>query len=163
MAKLAHQNSPPPVDAGDVATKDYADSLAGNDIEIINIVNRATHDSDTAQIVGAVSFAADDYDRAGMNRTILFRAVAAFGDVVNSGVVTLRDVTNSQDIVSLAVPSTTLTKYESVALVAGAGVGEIKLVDTLYEVSIKLAAPSGGPTETIEVYSAEVRFEFSVP
>jgi hypothetical protein len=125
-------------------------------VEIVKLSDRLSHNSATPLVGGAVSFNPSDHNKPGLARTLSFRATAAIGDLANDGVVKLVNVTDGDEIASLTFSSTSIVKNE-VVLVEGAGAGEVDLLDKIYEVRISLAAPSGGPSETIELYGAEIR------
>lgn len=124
-------------------------------VSMIKLSTRESHDSDTALVVGGDSFSPITFDIPGFTKTMVFRAVAANGDIGLSNTVQLYNVTDSDLIATLTFTSTTTTKMEAV-LVQGAGAGQIDPVAKIYEVRIALGAPSGGPTETIELYGAEI-------
>lgn len=154
--KLAHQTQPTPQEDFDVVTKGYVDDIANKSVEVLDFANRVTHVSETPLVVGAFEFDPVDFRREGMDFSVTFRAVAANGDLGFSSVVSLFNVTDSDLIDELVVSGTDQTKYEQ-TLTLGTGTGEIDDGPHLYEVSIRLNAPPAGPTETIEVYSVELR------
>ena len=106
-------------------------------------------------MVGADSFNPLDYANGGYTRVILFRAVAANGDVDMTTSVSLYNVTDADPIATLSFTSTTPTKNE-IVLVEGSGSGKIDQSEKIYEVRISLTSPPGGPTNTIELYGAEI-------
>lgn len=114
---------------------------------------RETHNSDTPLIVSAVAFTPVSY--TGLV-SLVFRAVAANGTTGLTNHVQLYNVTDSQLVAELDFTSTSAVKDE-VALTLGVGVGEIDTPEHIYEVRILLGAPSGGVSDTIELYSAELR------
>ena len=124
-------------------------------IDIVKLATRESHDSVTPLVAGGDAFDPTDYDKPGFARTVTFRAVAANGDIGITTTVKLYNVTDSDTVATLTFTSTTPAK-DQVVLVEGAGVGEIDLVEKIYEVRIALTAPPGGPTETIELYGAEL-------
>lgn len=124
-------------------------------IETVKFAARETHNSDTPLVVGGDAFAAVTYDKPAFTKSMVFRAVAANGDVGLSNVVQLYNVTDS-DVVATLTFTTTSTEKIEVVLTQGAGVGQVDLLEKIYEVRIALGAPSGGPTETIELYAAEI-------
>lgn len=125
-------------------------------IEIAHIASRVSHGSDTPLVAGGLAFNPLDYDKPGFSRVITFRAVSANGDIGISTSVVLYNVTDSEVIATLSFTTTELAKDE-VTLVEGSGVGEIDLVEKIYEVQISLDAPPGGATETVELYDAEIQ------
>ena len=126
-------------------------------VEIVNIASRASHDSDTPLVVGAMAFNPLDYDKPGHSRVISFRALAANGDVGITTHVKLLNVTDGYDeVASLSFTTTDIVKDE-VVLVEGSGVGEIDLVEKIYEVQISLDVAPGSATETVELYDAEIQ------
>jgi len=161
--KLAHQTQPAPKERFDVSTKGYVDDIGGKQIEVMDFANRVSHNSDAPLLVGAFAFNLVDHDRAGLDTTVAFRAVAAMGDVSLGGSVKLVNVTDAEDVATLTIGGTALTKYEQV-LTLGPGTGEIDLLNEhVYEVQIFLNAPPTLPTHTIELYSAELRVVNLVP
>jgi len=154
--KLAHQVVPSPVDEHDAVIKQYTDGLSGSDIEILNISNRESYDDDTPLVVGAIVFDPLAHEQDGMTAAYAFRAIVAMGDVGVNGWVRLWNATNSQMVAASPFSSNNTTKHD-VVLARGSGFGQIHDGEHLYEVHILLAAPSGGPTHTIELYGAELR------
>jgi hypothetical protein len=124
-------------------------------IEIVKMATRESHGSNTALVVGGDAFNPTTYDKPGTLKTMVFRAVAANGDIGLSNTVMLYSVTDSEPIATLTFTSTTTTKMEAV-LTQGTGAGQVDPVEKIYEVRIALGAPSGGPTHTIELYAAEI-------
>jgi hypothetical protein len=124
-------------------------------IETVKLATRETHGSDTALVVGGDTFDATTYDKTGFTKVMVFRAVAANGDIGLSNTVMLYNLTDADPIATLTFTSTSPTKMEAV-LTEGAGAGQVDPLEKLYEVRIALGAPSGGPTHTIELYSAEI-------
>lgn len=124
-------------------------------IDVLKLSTRESHDSVTALVVGGDAFNPTDYDKPGFARTLTFRAVAANGDIGMTTTVKLYNVTDSDLCATLSFTSTTPAK-DQIVLVEGAGAGQIDLVEKIYEVRIALSAPPGGPTETIELYGAEI-------
>ncbi len=115
---------------------------------------RESHDSDvTPLIVGAFAFTPTIYlpDLT----SLVFRAVAANGDVGLTNSVILFNVTDSETVATLDFTSTSIAKDE-VTLTLGSGVGEIDTPEHIYEVRIILGAPPA-PSDTIELYSTELR------
>ena len=165
VAKIAHATQPPPKEIRDVTTKGYIDDVASVQIETINFSNRATHDSSTPLVVGISFFDPGFHLRPGMDLTIAFRVLAAMGDTGITGTVKLRNSTLGQDVTSLVISGTTLTKYEqilTVKTVGPVGLNEIVDVGNFYEASISMD-DSPGPTNTIEVYSALFRAVSTLP
>jgi hypothetical protein len=123
-------------------------------LSIITTGGRESHDSDTPLIVGAFAFTPSIYlpDLT----SLVFRAVAANGDIGLTNSVQLYNVTDAELVATLSFTSTSQVKDE-VTLTLGSGAGEIDTPEHIYEVRIKLDVASGGPTETIELYSAELR------
>jgi hypothetical protein len=130
-------------------------SPGAEQVDVVKLATRESHNSVTPLIAGGDSFDPTDYDKPGFARTLVFRAVAANGDVGMTNTVTLYNVTDSEAVAVLTFTSTAPTKDE-VVLVEGSGAGEIDLVEKIYEVRIALTAPPGGPTETIELLGAEL-------
>lgn len=130
-------------------------------LEVINLSNRASHDSTTPLIVGGTSFNPEDHDKPGFTRTLTFRAVAANGEAGITTFVKLVNITDGDEIASLSF-TTTEQEKDQVVLVEGTGIGEIDQVDKIYEVRIGLDATPINPTETVELYVAELRV-LSVP
>jgi len=141
----------------DGETKDIfaASGVAASQIEIVKLATRASHNSETALVVGGDAFNPADYDRAGVTRTLAFKAVAANGDIGMITEVQLYNVTNGVLVNTLTFSSTDLAK-DQVFLTEGPGTGEIDLVEKIYDARIRLTSPPGGPSETIELYSAEI-------
>lgn len=123
--------------------------------EIVKIATRASHGSDTPLIVGGDAFDPTAFDKPGFTKTMVFRAVAANGDIGLSNTVQLYNLTDSDPIATLTFTSTSTAKMEA-TLTEGAGAGQVDPAEKIYEVRIALGAPSGGPTETIELYGAEI-------
>jgi len=142
---------------GDGETKNlFSSSSSGAEqIDVIKLATRESHGSVTPLVAGGDVFNPADYDKPGYTRTLVFRGVAANGDVGITTIATLYNITDSDPVATLTFTSTNPAKDE-VVLVEGAGAGEIDLLDKLYEVRISLTAPPGGPTETIELYGAEL-------
>jgi len=124
---------------------------------------RESHNSDTPLTVGGFAFDPTDYDIEGTTKVVKFRVTAANGDVALTNHVQLYNVTDNEVVASSALTFTTtdLDKKDA-TLVLGSGAGELKLAETLYEVRIYLGAVPGGPTETIEIYSAEMIVENTI-
>ena len=156
MTKLAHQNSPPPSGPEDGAQQGAVADLVGLEPFVINMADRLTHNSNTDLIGGAISFNPLDYVRPGLDRDIVFRAMVAMGDVTPLGQIVLRNITSATDIATLNIGGVVTSKYESISLT-------LPDADNVYEVIMHLTNPSTGPTDTIELYSAELRVLFSVP
>jgi hypothetical protein len=125
-------------------------------IEIPHIAARVSHGSDTPLVAGGIAFNPLDYDKPGFSRVITFRAVAANGEVGITSLVRLFNVTDNEEVASLSFTTTEQTKDE-VVLVEGGGAGEIDQSEKIYEVFIQLQDPPGGPTETVELYDAEIQ------
>lgn len=125
-------------------------------IEIAHIASRVSHNSDTPLVAGGVAFNPLDYDKPGYTRTITFRAVAANGDVGIATSVVLYNVTDAEEVATLAFTTTELAKDE-VTLTEGPGPGEVDLVEKIYEVQISLDVAPGSATETVELYDAEIQ------
>jgi len=125
-------------------------------IEIVHIASRVSHGSTTPLVAGGAAFNPLDYDKPGYSRVITFRAVAANGDVGIATSVVLYNVTDSEVVATLSFTTTELAKDE-VTLVEGAGVGEVDLVEKIYEVHISLDVSPGSATETVELYDAEIQ------
>lgn len=115
---------------------------------------RETHNSEVSPlVVAAFAFNPTNYDPV---TSMVFRAVAANGDVGLTNKVQLFNLTDSVLIAEIDVTSTNTVKDE-ITLVRGSGAGEIDDVERIYEVRIILGATPAGPTETVELYSAEIR------
>ena len=130
-------------------------------LEIVNIANRVSHDATTPLVVGGAAFNPLDHDKPGFTRTLSFRAVAANGDVGITTFVKLVNVSDGDQVASLSFTTTSQAKDE-VTLTEGVGVGQIDLVEKIYEVRIGLDVAPINPTETVELYGAEIRV-LSVP
>ena len=156
MTKLADLNSPPPSGPEDGATQGSVSDLVGLAPIVLNIGDRLTHDSNADLVAGAISFNPLDYVKPGLVRDIVFRAMVAMGDISPLGQVILRDVTLATDIATLNIGGAVTTKYESISLT-------LPDTDNVYEVRMRLTNPSTGPTDTVELYSAELRVLFSTP
>lgn len=130
-------------------------------LEMVNMANRVSHDATTPLVCGGVAFNPTDHDKPGFTRSLTFRAVAANGDVGIATFVKLINLTDGDEIASLSFTTTEQVKDE-VTLVEGGGLGEIDLSEKIYEVRIGLDATPINPTETVELYSAEIRV-LSVP
>ena len=137
------------------STSLFVGGAAVDHIQIVKIATRESHDSVTPLVAGGVAFDPTDYDKAGYTKTMTFRAVTSNGDIGMTTSVTLRNVTDNDTIATLSFTSTTPTK-DQIVLVEGAGAGQIDPVEKIYEVRIALTVPPGGPTETIELYGAEI-------
>jgi len=121
---------------------------------IIQMGGRESHSSDvTPLVVGAIAFTPVTHDPV---TSLVFRAVAANGDVSLTNKVQLFNVTDSVLVAELSFTSTATAKDE-VTLTRGTGAGEIDDPEHIYEVRLLLGAAPGGPSETIELYSAELR------
>lgn len=115
---------------------------------------RETHNSEvTPLIAGAFAFDPTNYDPV---TSMVFRAVAANGDIGLTNKVQLYNLTDNELVAELDITATDIAKDE-VTLVRGSGVGQIDDVEHIYEVRIILGAAPAGITETIELYSAELR------
>jgi hypothetical protein len=125
-------------------------------IEIPHIAARVSHDSNTPLVAGGIAFNPLDYDKPGYTRVLTFRAVAANGDVGITTLVRLFNVTDNEEVASLSFTTTEQVKDE-VVLVEGGGAGEVDQVEKIYEVLIQLQDPPGSPTETVELYGAEIQ------
>lgn len=123
--------------------------------ETTKLATRESHGSDTPLIVGGDAFNPTVFDKPGFSKSMIFRAVAANGDTGLSNVVQLYSVSDNDLIATLTFTTTTATKMEAV-LTQGTGAGQVDPSEKIYEVRIALGAPSGGPTETIELYGAEI-------
>lgn len=124
-------------------------------ITVVKLATRESHGSNTALVVGGDAFDPVAFDIPGFSKIMTFRAVAANGDIGLTNTVQLYSLTDSDVIATLSFTSTNTAKMEAV-LVQGAGAGQVDPVEKIYEVRIALGAPSGGPTETIELYGAEI-------
>lgn len=130
-------------------------------LEVINLANRVSHDATTPLVVGGTAFNPLDHDKPGFTRTLTFRAVAANGEVGITTFVKLINVTDGDQVASLSFTTTEREKDE-VVLVEGASFGQIDQVEKVYEVRIGLDVAPINPTETVELYVAELRV-LSVP
>jgi len=124
-------------------------------ISIVKMATRESHGSDTALVCGGDALDPVAFDIPGFTKTMVFRAVAANGDIGLSTTVKLYNLTDSDLIATLTFTSTSPTKMDAV-LTQGTGVGQIDPGYKIYEIRIALGAPSGGPTETVELYAAEI-------
>lgn len=123
--------------------------------DVVKMGTRESHNSTTPLVVGGDAFDPTIYDRSGFTKTMVFRAVAANGDVGLSNTVKLYNVTDSDLIATLTFTSTTTTKMEAV-LTQGTGAGQVDPSEKIYEVRIAMGAPPPGQTQTIELYAAEI-------
>jgi hypothetical protein len=115
---------------------------------------RETHNSDVTPLVAAAfAFNPVNYDPV---TSMVFRAVAANGDVSLTNKVQLYNLTAGELVAEIDVTATDAAKDE-VTLVRGTGAGQIDDVEHIYEVRIILGATPASPSETIELYSAELR------
>jgi len=115
---------------------------------------RETHNSEVSPLIAAAfAFNPTNYDPV---TSMVFRAVAANGDVGLTNKVQLYNLTDSVLVAEIDVTSTNTAKDE-ITLVRGSGVGEVDDVERIYEVRIILGATPAGPSETVELYSAEIR------
>jgi hypothetical protein len=140
---------------GETATLFSSGGGSGETLEIVKLAARESHNSVTPLITGGDAFNPADYDRPGVTKTMTFRATAANGDVGMTTTVQLYNLTDSDVVATLSFTSTTPTK-DQVVLIEGSGAGQVDSVEKLYEVRIKLTTPPGGPTETIELFGAEI-------
>lgn len=124
-------------------------------VTVIKLSTRESHGSDTALVCGADAFNPVAFDMPGFTKSMVFRAVASNGDIGLTNTVQLYSITDSDVIATLSFTSTAVAKMEAV-LTQGTGAGQVDPVEKIYEVRIALGAPSGGPTETIELYAAEI-------
>lgn len=126
---------------------------------------RESHNSDTPLIAGAFALNPNNYSLERTTVAFQFVIIAANGDTPLTTHVELFNLTDSEVVTSSQIDiidSTTPTKY-SATLVVGAGAGTIKNTgERLYECRIYLDVPPGGPSETIELFKAEVRVVFTV-
>lgn len=124
-------------------------------LEIVKLATRESHDSITPLVAGGDSFNPLDFDKPGFSKSMIFRAVAANGDIGMSNTVQLYNLSDGDPIATLVFTSTSATKMQAV-LTQGTGAGQIDPLDKIYEVRIALGVPPGGPTETIELFAAEI-------
>lgn len=124
-------------------------------IQTVKFASRETHASDTPLVVGADVFDPTSFDKDGFTKSMVFRALAANGDVALSNTVVLYNLTDADPVATLVFTSTSTTKMEAV-LTQGTGAGQVDPSEKMYEVRIALGAPSGGPTDTIELLTAEI-------
>lgn len=129
---------------------------AGTQIEIVNLANRTSNGSVTPLVAGGAAFNPALHDKPGFTKLMQFRAVSANGETGITTSVTLWNVTDGEEVAALSFTTTAQAKDE-VVLVEGAGAGEVDSVEKIYEVRIFLDASPGGPTETVELYEAEIR------
>jgi len=142
MGRLAHQILP------GVAGDTY--------ISIVPCGGAASHDSATPLVVSQFEFDPTLYNLEGGSRTLLFRAIAANGVSPLTTHVQLYNLTDAEIIATLDFVDTTVPGKDEVALTEGGGAGEIDPAAKIYEVRIFVDAP-GGPSDTIELGSAEIR------
>lgn len=115
---------------------------------------RETHGSElTPLIAGAIAFNPVNYDPVA---SIVFRAVAANGAIALVNKVQLYNLTDAELVAEIDV-TTTATAMDEVVLVRGSGTGQIDDAEHIYEVRLILGAAPVGETDTIELYSAELR------
>jgi hypothetical protein len=126
-----------------------------NLLESVKMATRESHGSTTPLVVGGDSFNPLDYANVGFARSLIFRAVAANGDIGMTTSVTLYNLTDSDTVATLLFTSTTPTKQQ-ITLTEGTGAGQIDPLEKVYEVRIGLTVPPGGPTNTIELHGAEI-------
>jgi hypothetical protein len=143
------------IEDGDTANLFDGSGGGAQQIDVIKLSTRESHDSVTPLIAGGNAFNPTDYDIAGFTRTLVFQAMAANGDIGMTTTVGLYNLTDSDLIATLTFTSTNPAKDE-IVLVEGPGVGQVDLVEKLYEVRIALTVPPGGPTETVELFGAEI-------
>jgi hypothetical protein len=117
---------------------------------------RASHDSSTPLVVGAFAFNPSDHTLTGTARSLVFRAVAINGSSPLTTRVRLVDTVSSDQKAELVFTNVTATTKLDATLVEGAGAGQIPLTERVYEVRILVDNPSG-PSDTIELYDAELR------
>jgi hypothetical protein len=127
-------------------------------LDVLKLATRESHNATTPLIAGGVAFNAADYTKPGFTKTMTFRAVAANGDIGMTTQVVLWNLTDSEPVAILSFTSANPTKAQ-LALVEGAGAGQIDASEKLYEVRIMLTTAPGGPTETIELFGAEIVIE----
>jgi hypothetical protein len=142
MGRLAHQILP---------------GVAGNTyVNIVPCGGAASHASATPLVVKQFAFDPVLYDLEGSTRTLIFRAIAGNGVNPLTTHVQLFSVTDAEIIATLDFVDTTTPVKDEAILTEGAGAGEIDLAEKIYEVRIFVDAP-GGPSDTIELGSAEIR------
>ena len=128
------------------------------DTLILPAGDRRSHNSNTPLVVGAVAFNPNDVPGSPI---VKFRAVFACGTSPLTVHVKLHNISDGEDVTGAdltLVDTTATTKVESAALTIGAAAGNIKNSEKIYEVQIFLdSAPADPETETIELYSAELR------
>jgi hypothetical protein len=127
-------------------------------LDVLKLATRESHNATTPLVAGGDSFNPTDYDKPGFTKTMTFRAVAANGDVGMTTQVILWNLTDSEAVATLSFTSANPTKAQ-VALTEGAGAGQIDASEKLYEVRIRLTTAPGGPTETVELFGAEIIIE----
>lgn len=123
--------------------------------EIVKLATRESHNAVTPLVVGGDTFNPNDYTSSGYTKTLSFRAVVANGDTGMTTHALLYNLTDGDLISTLSFTSTTPTKAQS-TLALGSGSGQIDLSEKFYEVRIALTTTPGGPTNTIELYGAEI-------
>lgn len=123
--------------------------------EIVKLATRESHNDVTPLVVGGDAFNPNDYTSSGYAKVLSFRAVVANGDTGMTTHAILYNLTDGDPISTLSFTSTTPTKAQA-TLALGSGSGQIDLSEKFYEVRIALTATPGGPTNTIELYGAEI-------
>jgi hypothetical protein len=114
-----------------------------------------SHNSATPLVVGQFQFNPNEYNADATKLEIRFRATAING---NPGLTThcrLYNLTDSEIVATLNFTSNTVITTVSALLTVGAGVGDIKQANKLYEVLIYVDAPAV-PGDSIELGSAEL-------
>ena len=124
-------------------------------ISAFSMGGRNSYSGTTAQSVGAVSFDPTQHSFTGTTVTFKFRAVAASGINGNTTHVQLYNVTDSDVVATLNFTSSSETLVEA-SLTTGSGAGQVKLSAKVYEVRIYNDVTPSGPSDTVELYSAEI-------
>ena len=137
-------------------------SSGQSEISILNLACRTTHTTEVPLVIGAVSLDPSEYDRQGLNVSLVFRVLAANTEPGMTTHAKLVNVTDSEDVVELDFTSTEITKQEAV-LVRGSGTGQIDDAPHVYEVQVYLDVAPGSPSETMEIYSGEIRVLSTIP
>jgi hypothetical protein len=156
--KTMHQITPNPVDSKDKTNKESSGFGITGQAFLTPLWSggRESHASATPLVVGAFVLAANDHALAGSVVSMVFRAIAANGSTPLTTHAKLVNVTDGEDVATLNFVDTTNAEKQETVLTIGLAVGNIKATERLYEVQVYVDAP-GGPSDTIELYSAEVR------
>lgn len=115
-----------------------------------------THDSATPKVVSQFELDPREYELANATLSLALRATAGNGAAGITTKAQLYNLTDAEAASSELSFTTEDPAMAEVALVRGAGAGEIDNVPKLYEIRIWVVAP-GDPSHTINLGSAELR------